>query len=208
MSSSSAKNRFDILFQLLDKFSPDPSPTLDASSSYTFLIAVLLSARCFDDRVNKVTKVLFEWADSPGKMIKLEVDEIRAIIRPCGLSLRKAESIWNLSDLLLRYYSGHVPSNRTDLESLPGVGRKTASVVLSQWFGQPAFPVDTHVFRCAKRWNLAKSKSRNGVEMELCHLIPKYLWARVHLQMISVGRQFCRSRMHIKEDCPFCSVLS
>ncbi|WP_108623675.1 endonuclease III domain-containing protein [Candidatus Similichlamydia epinepheli] len=207
MSSTITKNKLALLLRLLDEFFPNPSPSLKASTSYTFLIAVLLSARCFDDRVNRVTDILFQKADSPNLMIQMKVEEIREIIRPCGLSMRKANAIWNLSSLLLNFHSGDVPDNRTDLEALPGVGRKTASVVLSQWFGHNAFPVDTHIFRCSRRWNMANSKSRDGVERELMRLIPERLWSRVHLQMIAAGRQFCKSRMHQRENCPFCSIL-
>ncbi|WP_114544040.1 endonuclease III domain-containing protein [Candidatus Similichlamydia laticola] len=197
-----------LLTQLLDAHAPQPEPTLYAPHPYGFLLAVLLSARCFDSRVNQVIPTLLELADSPEGMVGLEIEEIRQVIRPCGLSRQKAKAIWLLSEQLIRFHNGTVPATRSALEALPGVGRKTASVVLSQCFGVSAFPVDTHVFRCARRWQLSSARSRERVERDLMAFFPEKLWVKTHLQMIAVGRKICRSRGHDGVACPFCRHFS
>lgn len=180
---------------------------LQHSDGYTLLIATLLSAQCTDLRVNSVTPLLFAKASTPEAMITLSVEEIQAIIRPCGLSKKKAEAIFELSRLLLEKFQGKVPSEEKELESLPGVGHKTASVVLSQWFGKAAFPIDTHIHRLAKRWGLTRGKRVEETEKDLKKLFPKKSWNRLHLQMIYFGREYCKARGHIPSSCPICSWI-
>ena len=190
---------------MLEEFYPETPIPLDHKDPYTLLIAVLLSAQCTDVRVNKVTPFLFEKADTPEEMITLDVDEIRAIIRPCGLSPRKSKAIHRLSEIILEKHDGKVPENFEDLEFLPGVGHKTASVVMSQAFGVPAFPVDTHIHRLAKRWGLSEGKNVVQVEKDLKELFPKKKWNKLHLQIIFFGREYCPARGHNPETCPICS---
>jgi len=168
---------------------------------------VLLSAQCTDERVNKITPSLFARADTPEKMTELETEEIQKIIHSCGLFSTKAKAIKALSKILVERFDSQVPQNFTDLESLPGVGHKTASVVLIQAFGIPAFPIDTHIFRVARRWGLAKGKTVVAVEKELKALFPKAKWARLHLQMILYARKFCPARNHNFNNCPLCQTL-
>ncbi len=189
---------------ILDKLYPTPSIPLQHNDSYTLLIAVLLSAHCTDARVNKVTPELFAKADSPEKMVKLPLQEIEIIIRSCGLWQRKAKAIWDLSNILVKKYEGKVPDNFEALESLPGVGHKTASVVMSQAFHQDAFPVDTHIHRCAKRWKLSEGKNVKQTEKDLKAIFPKKSWNRLHLQIIYFAREFCQARQHKPEICPIC----
>lgn len=193
---------------LLDEYIPDPKPPLAFENTYTLLIAVLLSAQCTDERVNKVTKVLFKRANSPEKMMLLTVDEIQTIIRPCGLSRRKATAIKHLSEILVKKYKGEVPRTLKALETLPGVGHKTASVLLSQAFGKPAFPVDTHIFRVARRWGLSQKKTRQGVESDLKKLFPRKDWGRLHLQMILYARKYCPALRHNVKNCPICCLIA
>jgi endonuclease III len=188
---------------ILDQYFPDPKPPLKHTDPYTLLIAVLLSARCTDAMVNKVTPRLFTKAMTPEQMIELTVDEIRHIIKPCGLSPTKAKNIWKLSEILVKKYKGRVPRSFKSLESLPGVGHKTASVVMTQAFGIPAFPVDTHIFRCAHRWGLSKGKRVEKVEADLKKIFPRKDWIKVHLQIIYFARKFCPARgKHL--GCPIC----
>jgi endonuclease-3 len=194
--------------KLLDKYEPEPKPPLKFTNTFTLLIAVLLSAQCTDERVNKVTKILFKRADSPEKMMSLSVEEIQEIIRSCGLSLRKATAIKQLSEILVRRYKGQVPKTLKALESLPGVGHKTASVILTQAFNKPAFPVDTHIFRVARRWGLSEKKTRAGVEKDLKRLFPKKDWARLHLQIILYARKYCPAKKHDPKACPICLSVS
>ncbi len=193
--------------KILDETFPNPSIPLKHTSRFTLLIAVLLSARCTDNMVNRVTPVLFTLADTPAKMVKLTVAQIQEIIRPCGLSPQKAQRIHDLSIILLEEHDGNVPSTIEELERLPGVGHKTASVIMVQAFNQPAFPVDTHIYRCARRWGLSKGKSIKQVEGDLKKIFSKELWGKLHLQIIHFGRTHCPSRGHKKEVCPICSSI-
>lgn len=194
--------------QILDRLYPKPPIPLLHTDSFTLLIAVLLSAHCTDARVNKVTPELFAEADTPELMCQLSIPEIENIIRPCGLWQRKAKAIWELSNRLVKDFGGKVPDNFEDLESLPGVGHKTASVVMSQAFHQEAFPVDTHIHRCAKRWGLSTGKNVMQTEKDLKALFPKKDWNRLHLQIIYFAREFCQARQHIPEQCPICSWVN
>jgi endonuclease III len=164
----------------------------------------LLSAQCTDERVNKVTPLLFSRANNPKDMIRMSVEEIREIIKPCGLSPMKSKGIYGLSKILLEKYNGQVPDSFEALEELPGVGHKTASVVMTQWFGKSAFPVDTHIHRLAHRWGLSNGKSVEQTERDLKRLITEKKWGKVHLQMIYFGREFCPARGHVWTDCPIC----
>lgn len=194
----------DIL-SILDKYFPDPDIPLDHKDAYTLLIAVLLSAQCTDERVNKTTPELFTLADNPFDMAQIPVDEIREIIKPCGLSPAKSKAISKLSQILVEKYNGKVPDTFEALEALPGVGHKTASVVMTQVFGMPAFPVDTHIHRLAYRWGLSNGKSVEQTERDLKRLIPQNKWDKAHLQIIYFGRKYCPARGHIPEHCPICS---
>jgi endonuclease III len=191
--------------RILNKLYPEPPIPLQHHDSYTLLIAVILSAHCTDARVNKVTPVLFAKASTPQEMIKLPVNEIEKIVHSCGLGPRKAQAIWEMSHILLDKYDGKVPNSFEALESLPGVGHKTASVVMSQAFHQPAFPVDTHIHRLAKRWGLSSGKSVKQTEKDLKELFPEKDWNRLHLQLIYFGREYCQARNHDPSLCPICS---
>lgn len=193
--------------RILNKIYPAPPIPLKHQDSYTLLIAVLLSAHCTDARVNKVTPVLFAKANTPSEMVKLSIDEIEKIVHTCGLGPRKAAAIWNLSQILINQYKGEVPASFEALESLPGVGHKTASVVMAQAFNQPALPVDTHIHRCAKRWGLSNGKSVKQTEKDLKELFPQKDWTRLHLQMIYFGREYCQARHHDPHQCPICSWI-
>lgn len=193
----------DIL-AILDKHFPEVEAPLHHRDAYTLLISVLLSAQCTDERVNKVTPLLFARADNPYDMVKLSVDEIREIIKPCGLSPMKSKGIYGLSKILVEKYDGKVPQTFEALEELPSVGHKTASVVMTQGFGKTAFPVDTHIHRLAYRWDLSNGKSVEQTEKDLKRLIPESKWAKVHLQIIYFGRKFCPARGHQWKECPIC----
>lgn len=193
----------DIL-KLLDKYVPDPEVPLHHKDAYTLLISVLLSAQCTDERVNKVTPILFNIADNPTDMVKMSADEIREIIRPCGLSPMKSKGIYGLSRILLDKHNGQVPSTFEELEALPAVGHKTASVVMTQWFDLPAFPVDTHIHRLAHRWGLSDGSSVEKTERNLKALIPEKKWKKAHLQFIYFGREYCPARGHVWQECPIC----
>ncbi len=193
----------DIL-KILNKYFPNPEVPLQHKNAYTLLISVLLSAQCTDERVNKTTPSLFKLADNPYGMMKLSVEEIREIIKPCGLSPMKSKGIAGLSKILVEKYNGEVPSTFEELEELPAVGHKTASVVMTQWFGKSAFPVDTHIHRLAFRWGLTNGKSVKQTEKDLKELIPEKKWNKVHLQIIYFGRQFCPARGHVWSECPIC----
>lgn len=192
-----------ILQRLQDLYPETPVP-LDHSDSFTLLVAVLLSAQCTDERVNQVTPALFALADNPVDMAQLEVDQIQAIIRPCGLSPQKARAIKRLSEILLEEHSGDVPADMEALERLPGVGHKTASVVMSQSFGVPAFPVDTHIHRLAQRWGLSSGKNVVQTERDLKRLFPKDYWNKLHLQIIFYGREYCTARGCDGRVCEIC----
>jgi endonuclease-3 len=191
----------------LKRLYPNPTVPLDHKDPYTLLIAVLLSAQCTDKKVNQITPYLFAKADTPEKMTRLTVDEIRDIIRPCGLSPQKSKAIWNLSKILIEKYEGRVPADMELLEELPGVGHKTASVVMIQAFGVPAFPVDTHIHRLAKRWKLSSGKSVEQTEKDLKKLFPEKDWSRLHLQMIFYGREHCTARGCDGKTCRICAYL-
>jgi len=193
----------DIL-KILDAYYPAPEVPLKHKDAYSLLISVLLSAQCTDERVNKTTPALFARADNPYDMVKLTVDEIREIIKPCGLSPMKSKGIHGLSGILIAKYNGQVPGTFEALEQLPAVGHKTASVVMTQWFGTPAFPVDTHIHRLAYRWGLTNGKSVAQTEKDLKRLIPESLWNKVHLQIIYFGREYCPARGHVWTTCPIC----
>lgn len=192
--------------QKLEELYPETPVPLDHKDAYTLLIAVLLSAQCTDERVNKVTPALFKKADTPKKMIKLEVSEIQEIIRPCGLSPKKSKAIYDLSHILLNEHQGQVPQSFEELEKLPGVGHKTASVVMAQAFGVPAFPVDTHIHRLAQRWDLTNGKNVEQTEKDLKKLFPKELWNKLHLQIIFYGREFCSARGCDGTVCEICTT--
>lgn len=186
---------------------PDPPVPLDHSDAYTLLVAVLLSAQCTDLRVNQVTPALFARAADPAAMAALSVAEIEEIIRPCGLAPSKAKAIHRLSEMLLASHGGAVPADMAALERLPGVGHKTASVVMIQAFGQPAFPVDTHIHRLARRWGLSDGSSVERTEADLKAAFPEPTWALLHLQIIYFGRNECKARGHAPAQCPICSVV-
>ena len=192
---------------LLDKYFPDTLIPLKHQDPYTLLIAVLLSAQCTDERVNQVTPRLFKKACTPFTMSKLSVENILGYIRSCGLGPKKAKAIYELSNILCTKYQGEVPRSLEALESLPGVGHKTASVVISQAFGVPAFPVDTHIHRCAHRWKLSNGHSVKQTEKDLKVLFPKKNWNKLHLQIIYFARAFCPARNHAIEVCPICSWI-
>jgi endonuclease-3 len=194
----------DIL-HILNELYPDAPVPLQHKDAYTLLISVLLSAQCTDERVNKTTPFLFKQADNPYDMVKMSVEEIREIIKPCGLSPMKSKGIHGLSKILIDKYDGEVPSTFEALEELPAVGHKTASVVMTQWFGLPAFPVDTHIHRLAYRWGLSNGKSVEQTERDLKRLIPEKKWNEAHLQIIYFGRQYCPARGHKWRECPICS---
>lgn len=194
------------ILQILEELYPETPIPLAHSDPYTLLIAVLLSAQCTDERVNKVTPHLFALADNPAGMYAQSVQAIQDIVRPCGLAPRKAQAIWELSGILLEKHRGEVPQSFDELEALPGVGHKTASVVMSQAFGVPAFPVDTHIHRLAERWGLSDGKNVEKTEADLKKLFPKDKWNKLHLQIIFFGREYCPARGHKREECPICKL--
>ncbi len=183
----------------LEKLYPTTPVPLNHSDPFTLLIAVLLSAQCTDERVNKITPLLFSKAITPAEMILLTVEEIREIIKPCGLSPKKSSAIHTLSHILLEKYNGEVPADFDALEELPGVGHKTASVVMSQAFGVPAFPVDTHIHRLLTRWGITSGKNVVETEKDAKKLFPKTLWNKLHLQIIFYGREFSPARSPKKD---------
>lgn len=193
--------------QLLNDLLPSPTISLEHFDPFTLLIAVLLSAQCTDERVNRVTRTLFAKAATPEAMVQLSIQEIEQIIHSLGLYKTKAKHIWQLSKILLEHYAGHVPSNIKLLETLPGVGHKTASVVMLHAFCIPAFPVDTHIIRCAQRWKLSDKTTVKGIEEDLKELFPKQNWGRIHLQIILAGRIWCKAIAHNTQTCPICSKL-
>lgn len=202
------QERADYAVRRLEELYPETPIPLDHSDAYTLLIAVLLSAQCTDIRVNQVTPALFKLADNPADMAKVPVEEIKAIIRPCGLSPRKSKAISVLSQMLIDQHGGQVPEDFEALEALPGVGHKTASVVMAQAFGVPAFPVDTHIHRLAKRWRLAPGKNVVQTERYLKRLFPKDKWNKLHLQIIFYGREYCSARGCDGKTCEICVTLN
>lgn len=198
------KARVEFIGKTLDALYPKPEIPLHFTNHFTLLVAVLLSAQCTDKRVNATTPALFGLADSPEKMVRISPEKIESIIRPCGLSPAKSKHIFALSQMLLEKYDGKVPDTFEALESLPGVGHKTASVLMSTAFGIPAFPVDTHIHRLAMRWGLSDGTSVEKTERDLKKLFPESEWGRRHLQFIHFGREFCKARGHDPEKCPIC----
>jgi len=198
------KERVAFVLKRLQELYPDPPIPLDHKDSYTLLVSVLLSAQCTDARVNLVTPHLFALADNARDMARVPVEKIQEIIRPCGLSPQKAKAISELSKILVEKYAGEVPADWEALEALPGVGHKTASVVMSQAFGEPAFPVDTHIHRLAQRWGLSNGKSVVQTERDLKRLFPRDKWNDLHLQIIYYGREFCSARNCDGMTCDIC----
>ena len=186
--------RVKFISRSLNKLYPNPPIPLNHNSIFTLLIAVILSAQCTDIRVNQVTPMLFKKANNPKKMVQLGIKEIKKIIRPCGLSPQKSKALFELSKILIKEFKGKVPNSFEALEALPGVGHKTASVVMSQGFGHDAFPVDTHVHRLAQRWRLTSGKNVKQTEKDLKRLFPVAEWNRLHIQIIMYGREFCTAR--------------
>ena len=197
--------RAKLVSKILNEYYPETPVPLEHSSVYTLLIAVLLSAQCTDERVNKVTPHLFKLASSPEAMSKISQQKIYEIIKPCGLGPKKSSAILELSNILVDKFSGKIPQDINELEKLPGVGHKTASVVISQGFGIPAFPVDTHIHRLAQRWGLTKGKNVVQTEKDLKKLFPKSDWNKLHLQIIFWGREFCQARECFGIKCEICS---
>ena len=202
-----AKKKIQFISEKLDELFPDPPIPLDHTDAYTMLIAVVLSAQCTDIRVNQVTKVLFKKANTPAAMVKLGQKRIAEIIKPCGFFNTKSAGIYNLSKTLVDKYNGEVPHTFEELEKLPSVGHKTASVVMSHIFKVPAFPVDTHIHRLAERWGLSDGSSVEKTEKDLKKAFPENEWEKRHLQIIYFGRTYCKARGHKAEECPICSIV-
>jgi len=201
------QQKADYVLEQLEMLYPEIPIPLDHHDPYTLLVAVLLSAQCTDARVNTVTPHLFAKADSPEAMLQLSVDQIKEIIRPCGLSPQKSKAIYNLSGMLVRDHNGEVPADMAYLETLPGVGHKTASVVMSQAFGEPAFPVDTHIHRLMYRWTLSTGKNVEKTEADAKRLFPKERWNRLHLQIIYYGREYSPARgLDLRKDFITCNI--
>jgi endonuclease-3 len=199
--------RADLVGRELDRLYPETPVPLDHRDAFTLLVAVLLSAQCTDARVNLVTPGLFARAATPEAMMEVPVEEIRELIRPCGLSPQKSVAIAGLSRLLVEKHGGQVPADFGALEELPGVGHKTASVVMAQAFGVPAFPVDTHIHRLAQRWKLTGGKNVVETERDLKRLFPRERWNRLHLQIIFYGREYCTARGCDGTKCPLCREM-
>ena len=195
-----------IIIKILDKFYPEAPIPLNHNNVYTLLIAVLLSAQCTDERVNKITPKLFSVAPDPKSMSKLTINNIYKIIKPCGLGPQKSKAIKELSNILMEKFNGKVPNTFEELEQLPGVGHKTASVVMSQGFGIPAFAVDTHIHRLAQRWGLTNGKNVKQTEKDLKNIFPEELWNKLHLQIIFWGREYCTARSCYGLDCKICKT--
>jgi len=196
--------RAQVVLKILNKAYPKTPIPLDHKDNFTLLVAVLLSAQCTDERVNQVTPKLFKIASNPHKMSKLSQNQIYEIIKPCGLGPKKSKAIKELSSILIKKFNGEVPSNFIDLEALPGVGHKTASVVMSQGFGVPAFAVDTHIHRLAQRWGLTNGRNIKKTEADLKKLFDKSLWNKLHLQIIFWGREFCQAKACYGLECDIC----
>ncbi|MEM1096239.1 MAG: endonuclease III [Bacteroidota bacterium] len=206
MAALTEQQKADDIVRILNELYPTIEVPLDHTDPYTLLVAVLLSAQCTDKRVNTVTPHLFARADNPQEMMTVPVDEIRAIIRPCGLSPRKSKAISELSRIIMEEHGGEVPQSFEALEALPGVGHKTASVVMAQAFGVPAFPVDTHIHRLMYRWGLSSGKNVVQTERDAKRLFPEAQWNDLHLQIIYFGREYCPARGHDPHACPICNT--
>ncbi|HNR54113.1 MAG TPA: endonuclease III [Flavobacteriales bacterium] len=201
------KEKAAFVAEKLAELYPRTSIPLDHEDPYTLLVAVVLSAQCTDKKVNEITPLLFAKARTPQQMMKLRVEEIQDIIRPCGLSPMKSKGIHGLSRIIVEEHGGQVPADFAALEALPAVGHKTASVVMSQAFGVPAFPVDTHIHRLAWRWTLSTGHSVERTEADLKRLFPEETWNDLHLRIIYFGREYCPAKGHDPLKCPICSVL-
>lgn len=201
------KEKSSFIIAKLDELFPEVPIPLIHKDPFTLLVAVVLSAQCTDERVNLITPKLFKLADTPEKMASLSPEQIKEAIISCGLSGQKSKAIHRLSEMIRDDYENSVPANFEALESLPGVGHKTASVVMSQAFGVPAFPVDTHIHRLAYRWGLSSGKNVEQTEKDLKHLFPEDLWNKLHLQIIYYGRKYCPARNHKIDSCPICERL-
>ena len=199
-------DRAKVIKKVLDKFYPETPIPLNHEDVFTLLIAVLLSAQCTDERVNKITPKLFSVAPDPKSMSKLSINNIYKIIKPCGLGPQKSKAIKELSNILMEKFNGKVPNTFEELEQLPGVGHKTASVVMSQGFGIPAFAVDTHIHRLAQRWGLTNGKNVKQTEKDLKNIFPEELWNKLHLQIIFWGREYCTARSCYGLDCKICKT--
>ncbi len=199
------QEKADRIGEILDELYPEPPIPLDHTDAFSLLVAVLLSAQTTDARVNIVTPDLFKAAKTPAEMADLEVDEILEFIKTCGLAPTKAKNIKKLAQILVDEHDGEVPDSLEDLEALPGVGHKTASVVMAQWYDVPSFPVDTHIHRGAARWGLSSGKNVDTTEKDLKKLFPEDTWNRRHLQIIYFGREHCKARNHDFEECVICS---
>ena len=200
--------RAKFIVEFLEQTYPSTPVPLNNKNVFELLVAVLLSAQCTDERVNKVTPSLFKIANNPFDMEKIPIEKIYKIIRPCGLAPQKSKAISNLSKILVSKFNGIVPKDLVELEKLPGVGHKTASVVVSQGFGIPAFPVDTHIHRLAQRWGLTSGKNVNTTEKDLKRLFPKEKWNKLHLQIIFYGREYCKARDCYGLKCKICKVCN
>lgn len=201
------KEKAAFVAKTLNKLYPHPAIPLDHRDAYTLLVSVVLSAQCTDKKVNEITPLLFAKADNPKQMAKMPVDKIREIIKPCGLSPAKSKALQGLSQLIMEKHGGKVPRTFEELEALPGVGHKTASVVMSQAFGVPAFPVDTHIHRLAWRWGLSTGKNVEQTEKDLKRLFPEETWNTLHLQIIYFGREYCPAQRHDPRVCPICKEI-
>nr|WP_231491391.1 endonuclease III [Microbulbifer sp. HZ11] len=200
------QERVDYILHRLEELYPETPVPLDHFDAYSLLVAVLLSAQCTDERVNQITPALWALADNPYDMAKVPVEKIREVIRPCGLSPQKSKAIQKLSEILVNEYHGQVPENMAALETLPGVGHKTASVVMAQAFGHPAFPVDTHIHRLAQRWGLTSGKNVAQTEKDLKRVFPREKWNKLHLQIIFYGREYCSARGCDGTVCEICTT--
>ena len=198
--------RTEVIQKFLDRDFPNPGVPLNHDDAYTLLIAVLLSAQCTDERVNQITPKLFKKAKKPEKMMLLSQEEIYEVIKPCGLGPQKSKAIKNLSKILVDEHNGKVPHDLASLEKLPGVGHKTASVVISQAFNIPAFPVDTHIHRCAQRWGLSNGRSVQQTERDLKKLFPSEKWNKLHIQIIMYARSYCPARGCFGLECSICKA--
>ena len=200
-------DKIKFISETLDELYPNPPIPLDYSDPYTLLVAVVLSAQCTDVRVNQVTKILYKKAKTPEAMVKLGEDRIAEIIKPCGFFNTKSKNIFNLSKILVEKYGGQIPRTFEELEALPRVGHKTASVMMIHAFKTPAFPVDTHIHRLARRWGLSDGSSVEQTEKDLKKIFPESEWEKRHLQIILFGRTYCKALGHKPEKCPICSIV-
>ena len=194
------------IMDILNKIYPKTPIPLNHRNKFELLISVLLSAQCTDKRVNEITPILFKEANNAEKMQKLSQNKIYKIIRPCGLAPQKSGAIYRLSKILVKNFNGKVPESFDELEKLPGVGHKTASVVMSQGFGHPAFPVDTHIHRLAQRWGLTNGKNVTQTEKDLKKIFPMHSWNKLHLQIIFYGREYCEARKCFGLECKICKT--